>query len=94
LLHATGIDPLGSSKLGGARLEDRGPQQWDDRVDAALNSAEGLAIVLADLKTLLESGKPAGISRDKRAQYERVPPDADSEPSSSTAMRTTHHAKE
>jgi hypothetical protein len=53
-----------------------------------------LAIVLADLKTLLESGKPAGISRDKRAQYERVPPDADSEPSSSTAMRTTHHAKE
>ncbi len=41
------------------------PQQEDDRVDAALNATEGFAIVLSDLKTLLESGKSAGISRAK-----------------------------
>lgn len=41
------------------------PQRGDDLVDAALNATEGFAIVLADLKTLLETGASAGIARAK-----------------------------
>jgi uncharacterized protein YndB with AHSA1/START domain len=41
------------------------PHKGNDTVDAALNATEGFAIILADLKTLLESGKSAGISRAK-----------------------------
>ncbi len=34
-------------------------------VETALNATEGFALVLADLKTLLETGKSAGIDRDE-----------------------------
>jgi len=37
----------------------------EDIVEAALNATEGFALVLADLKTLLESGRSARIVRDK-----------------------------
>lgn len=46
-------------------VNDNFPQQGDARVDVALNATEGFAIVLADLKTYLESGTSAGISRAK-----------------------------
>ena len=36
-----------------------------DQVEAALNSTEGFAIVLSDLKTLLEQGKSAGLTKAK-----------------------------
>lgn len=36
-----------------------------DQVDAALNSTEGFAILLCDLKTLLEQGKSAGLTKAK-----------------------------
>jgi uncharacterized protein YndB with AHSA1/START domain len=35
------------------------------QVEAALNATEGFSIVLCDLKTLLESGKSAGLTRGK-----------------------------
>jgi uncharacterized protein YndB with AHSA1/START domain len=41
------------------------PQKDKELVDAALNATEGFAFVLADLKTLLESGTSAGISKAK-----------------------------
>ena len=37
----------------------------DEIVDAALNATEGFAFVLADLKTMLETGASAHIVRDK-----------------------------
>jgi uncharacterized protein YndB with AHSA1/START domain len=37
----------------------------EEIVETALNATEGFALVLADLKTLLETGKSAGIVRDK-----------------------------
>lgn len=37
----------------------------EDPVAAALDTVEGYAIVLCDLKTLLESGRSAGLVRDK-----------------------------
>ena len=37
----------------------------DSAVDQALNATEGFAIVLCDLKTLLESGRSANLVRDK-----------------------------
>lgn len=37
----------------------------DEQVAAALNSTEGFAIVLSDLKTLLEQGRSAGLTRAK-----------------------------
>ena len=37
----------------------------DEAIDAALNATQGFAIVLADLKTLLESGTSAGITKAK-----------------------------
>jgi uncharacterized protein YndB with AHSA1/START domain len=46
-------------------INDHFPQQGAERIDAALNATEGFAIVLADLKTLLESGKSAGITKAK-----------------------------
>jgi uncharacterized protein YndB with AHSA1/START domain len=46
-------------------VNDNFPQLGDERVAAALNATEGFAIVLADLKTYLESGTSAGISRAK-----------------------------
>ena len=36
-----------------------------DAVEQALNATEGFAIVLCDLKTLLESGRSANLVRDK-----------------------------
>ena len=41
------------------------PGGHDDQVEVALNSTEGFAIVLCDLKTLLEQGRPAGLVRAK-----------------------------
>jgi uncharacterized protein YndB with AHSA1/START domain len=52
-------------------VNDNFPQQGDERVDAALNATEGFAIVLADLKTYLESGTSAGLSRAKAKLIER-----------------------
>lgn len=46
-------------------VNDGFPQDGIERVDAALNATEGYAIVLADLKTLLESGTSAGITKAK-----------------------------
>ena len=46
-------------------VNDSFPHKGDDLVDAALNASEGFALVLADLKTLLESGKSAGIAKAK-----------------------------
>lgn len=46
-------------------INDNFPGKGDDTVKAALNSTEGFAIVLADLKTWLESGTSAGISKAK-----------------------------
>ena len=37
----------------------------DEQFAAALNSTEGFAVVLSDLKTLLESGRSAGLTRAK-----------------------------
>lgn len=37
----------------------------DEIVNAALNATEGFSLVLADLKTMLESGTSANIVRDK-----------------------------
>lgn len=37
----------------------------EEIVEAALNATEGFALVLADLKTLLESGSSAHLVRDK-----------------------------
>ena len=41
------------------------PGGHDDQVEAALNSTEGFAIVLCDLKTLLKQGRSAGLVRAK-----------------------------
>ena len=46
-------------------INDHFPQHGAERIDAALNATEGFAIVLADLKTLLESGTSAGITKAK-----------------------------
>jgi uncharacterized protein YndB with AHSA1/START domain len=46
-------------------VNDNFPQPGDGHVEAALNATEGFAIVLADLKTYLESGISAGISKAK-----------------------------
>ena len=43
----------------------------DEQVEMALNSVEGFTWVLADLKTLLELGKSAGIVKDKAWLIER-----------------------
>ena len=37
----------------------------NDMFEAALNATEGFSLVLADLKTLLESGKSSSIVKDK-----------------------------
>ncbi len=39
----------------------------EDPVAEALNNTEGFSLVLCDLKTLLESGRSAGLVRDKAA---------------------------
>ena len=46
-------------------INDHLPGEGDELVDAALNATEGFAIVLSDLKTWLEGGKSAGISKAK-----------------------------
>ncbi len=46
-------------------INDHFPEKGAKRVAAALNATEGFSIVLADLKTLLESGTSAGISKAK-----------------------------
>lgn len=46
-------------------INDHFPHHGAERIDAALNATEGFAIVLADLKTLLESGSSAGITKAK-----------------------------
>ena len=46
-------------------INDNLPGEGDDAVEAALNATEGFALVLADLKTWLESGTSAGISKAK-----------------------------
>jgi hypothetical protein len=42
----------------------------DDLLAQATNTVEGFAIVLCDLKTLLETGESAGLVRDKAALIE------------------------
>lgn len=46
-------------------INDNLPGDGKEFVEAALNATEGFAIVLADLKTLLESGTSAGITKAK-----------------------------
>ena len=46
-------------------VNDQLPGAGNELVEAALNATEGFAIVLSDLKTWLESGKSAGISKAK-----------------------------
>lgn len=46
-------------------VNDRFPGSNDEQVEAALNGTEGFSIVLCDLKTLLESGKCAGLTKAK-----------------------------
>lgn len=46
-------------------INDGFSQKGDELHDAALNATEGFAIVLADLKTMLESGISAGITSAK-----------------------------
>lgn len=46
-------------------INDNLPGEGDETIEAALNATEGFAIVLADLKTWLESGTSAGISKAK-----------------------------
>lgn len=46
-------------------INDRFTEPGTDPVDSALNATEGFALVLADLKTLLESGASAGITAAK-----------------------------
>lgn len=46
-------------------INDNLPGEGDEMVEAALNATQGFAIVLADLKTWLESGTSAGISKGK-----------------------------
>lgn len=43
----------------------------DDKVDDAIESTQGFTIVLCDLKTLLERGRSAGLTKDKAALIER-----------------------
>ena len=46
-------------------VNDRLPGAGAEQVAAALNATEGFAIVLSDLKTYLESGSSAGLTRAK-----------------------------
>ena len=46
-------------------VNDGFEKSGDEAIEAALDATEGFAIVLADLKTLLESGRSAGITRAK-----------------------------
>ncbi len=46
-------------------VNDDFPHTGDALIDAALNATEGFALVLADLKTWIESGASAGITRAK-----------------------------
>lgn len=46
-------------------VNDRFNQPGMTPVESALNATEGFAIVLCDLKTLLESGKSAGLTKGK-----------------------------
>ena len=46
-------------------INDRFTEPDADPVDQALNATEGFALVLADLKTLLETGTSAGITAAK-----------------------------
>lgn len=58
-------------------INDGFPSEGSERVEAALNATEGFAIVLADLKTLLESGRSAGISKAKAKLVAlRTPPES------------------
>lgn len=46
-------------------VNDRLPAGADGQVAAALNATEGFALVLADLKSWIDSGTSAGITRAK-----------------------------
>lgn len=46
-------------------VNDGFPGSIEEQIEAALNGTEGFSIVLSDLKTLLESGKSAGLTRSK-----------------------------
>jgi len=46
-------------------VHDGFPGERADQIEAALNSTEGFTIVLCDLKTLLETGKSAGLTKSK-----------------------------
>jgi uncharacterized protein YndB with AHSA1/START domain len=46
-------------------VNDGFPGDADKQVEAALNRTEGFTIVLCDLKTLLETGKSAGLTKSK-----------------------------
>ncbi len=46
-------------------INDGFPGETEEQIDAALNGTEGFSIVLCDLKTLLESGQSAGLTKSK-----------------------------
>ncbi len=46
-------------------INDQLPEGGDGGVEAALNATEGFALVVADLKTWIETGVSAGITRGK-----------------------------
>ena len=62
---AIGLEPLGDGATA-VTLDHTGFQGGRDAMAAAaLDATEGFALVLADLKTLLESGVSANLVRDK-----------------------------
>lgn len=46
-------------------INDGFPGDASKQLEAALNGTEGFSIVLCDLKTLLETGKSAGLTKSK-----------------------------
>jgi len=46
-------------------INDGFPGTMEEQVEAALNGTEGFSIVLCDLKTLLETGSSAGLTKAK-----------------------------
>jgi uncharacterized protein YndB with AHSA1/START domain len=55
-------------------VEVSGFDEGDDAVAQVVNATEGFAIVLCDLKTLLESGQSAHLVRDKAVLVAGQPP--------------------
>lgn len=58
------LEPVGTSTAVTV-VHEGYPGSRDEQVNSALDGTEGFAIVLCDLKTLLESGTSAGLTRAK-----------------------------